>query len=39
MDKNIEKEIREDFNRFMRLEAMRIGCLTDDVEEVILGGK
>lgn len=33
-----EKEIREDFARFIRHEAMRANCTQEEVRKIITGG-
>ena len=33
-----EKEIREDFARFIRHEAMRANCTQEEVRQIITGG-
>ena len=32
-----EKEIKEDFQRFIRHEAMRANCTQDDIKKIIYG--
>ena len=33
-----EKEIREDFARFIRHEAMRANCTQEEIQQIITGG-
>lgn len=35
MNEKIIEEIKKDFERFVRLEAMRLGYFTDEIEKVI----
>ena len=32
-----KKRLKEDFDRFIRFEAMSLGCYQDELEEIILG--
>jgi hypothetical protein len=35
MNEKIIEEIKKDFERFVRLEAMRLGYFTDEIEKII----